>query len=110
MKRLFVIAVVGCVLRSGTVASASIADPVKTDAGLISGTTGTTPDVRVFKGIPFAAPPVGPLRWRAPQPVAHWDGVRKADQIRTAMYAGSARRKPGWCGTTLRQQVKTACS
>ena len=37
--------------------------------------------MRIFKGIPFAAPPVGNLRWRAPQPVAHWDGVRKADQF-----------------------------
>jgi para-nitrobenzyl esterase len=80
MNRLFVIAV-GCILASRVVASASITDPVKTDAGLISGTTGTSPDVRVFKGIPFAAPPVGPLRWRAPQPVARWDGVRKADQF-----------------------------
>src|SRR5690349_21951699 len=32
-----------------------------------------------FKGIPFAAPPVGELRWKAPQPVAPWSGVRKAD-------------------------------
>ena len=32
-----------------------------------------------FKGIPFAAPPVGGLRWKAPQPVAPWAGTRKAD-------------------------------
>jgi para-nitrobenzyl esterase len=35
----------------------------------------------MFKGIPFAAPPVGDFRWRAPQPVKPWQGVRKADQF-----------------------------
>ena len=35
----------------------------------------------MYKDIPFAAPPVGDLRWRAPQPPAHWEGVRKADQF-----------------------------
>jgi para-nitrobenzyl esterase len=38
----------------------------------------------VFKGIPFAAPPVGPLRWREPMPVASWKGVRAASQYRSA--------------------------
>jgi para-nitrobenzyl esterase len=54
-------------------------EPVKTDAGLLSGTSAAAPGVRAFKGIPFAAPPVGALRWRAPQPVAKWTGVRRAD-------------------------------
>jgi para-nitrobenzyl esterase len=57
---------------------AAIQDPVRTDAGLISGTT--QEGVRAYKGIPFAAPPVGPLRFKDPQPVAKWEGVRKADQ------------------------------
>src|SRR5262245_27389143 len=58
---------------------AAFPEPLKTDAGLLSGTSAAAPGVRVFKGIPFAAPPVGELRWRAPQPVAKWTGVRSAD-------------------------------
>jgi len=60
--------------------SAMIPEQVKIDTGLLAGVTGgTQPAVRVFKGIPFAAPPVGENRWRAPQPAAKWDGVRMAD-------------------------------
>ena len=62
-------------------AYAAVDDPVHLDTGSISGTDTSSPDVRVFKGVPFAAPPVGDLRWRAPKPAAHWDGVRKADQF-----------------------------
>jgi len=60
---------------------AVVPEPVKTDAGLLSGTSAAAPGVRVFKGIPFAAPPVGELRWRAPQPVAKWTGIRQADRF-----------------------------
>ena len=52
-------------------------DTVKIDGGELAGTSET--GVRIFKGIPFAAAPVGALRWKAPQPVAAWTGVRKAD-------------------------------
>ena len=54
-------------------------DAVKLDSGQVAGIAGATPEMRIYKGLPFAAPPVGNLRWRAPQPVAHWDGVRNAD-------------------------------
>jgi para-nitrobenzyl esterase len=47
---------------------------VKVDGGIISGTE--TDGVRSYKGIPYAAPPVGDLRWKAPQPVVAWQGVR----------------------------------
>jgi len=50
---------------------------VKTINGMIEGVTEQT-GVRSFKGIPFAAPPVGGLRWKEPQPVKDWNGVRKA--------------------------------
>ena len=59
----------------------AIAGPLTTASGLVSGTAGVMPEVRIFKGIPFAAPPVGDLRWRAPQPAAKWDGVRAADKF-----------------------------
>lgn len=51
---------------------------VRLDSGIVSGIDGA---VRVYKGIPYAAPPVGTLRWREPQPVAHWDGVRSAEEF-----------------------------
>jgi para-nitrobenzyl esterase len=62
-------------------ANAAIDDPVRLDTGIISGTTTGSPDVRAFKGIPYATPPVGDLRWRAPKPAAHWEGTRAADQF-----------------------------
>jgi len=71
----------GSLFAGSAILPAAIPDPVRLDTGLISGTSGQTDDVRIFKGIPFAAPPVGDLRWRAPQPAAHWEGVRKAEQF-----------------------------
>ncbi len=46
------------------------------DSGGVRGFAGTNARITVFKGIPYAAPPVGQLRWRAPQPVKPWEGVR----------------------------------
>ncbi len=65
------------VLISGSAIPAAIPDPVKISSGLISGVT-LKSGVRAFKGIPFAAPPVGPLRWREPQPPEPWSGIREA--------------------------------
>ncbi len=66
---------------AGLSAHAAIPEPISIDSGKITGTAATGADVRVFKGIPYAAPPVGELRWKAPQPVAPWDGVRKAESF-----------------------------
>src|SRR2546423_10930328 len=72
--------VMGAALVAFTIAiSAATPDPVKTDAGLIVAATNSPDGVRVFRGIPFGAPPVGSLRWKPAQPPAHWDGVRKSD-------------------------------
>src|SRR5713101_619716 len=57
---------------------AAIPEPVRVETGLVSGGPGAFPDIRVFKGLPFAAPPVGDLRWRPPLPAPKWEGVRAA--------------------------------
>jgi para-nitrobenzyl esterase len=61
---------------------------VQTESGLVSGVK--TGDITAYKGIPFAAPPVGDLRWKAPQPAKHWDGVRKC----VAFSASPVQAKP----------------
>jgi para-nitrobenzyl esterase len=58
-------------------AQVAAAAPVKTADGLLEGVR--QGDVVVYRGVPFAAPPVGDLRWRPPEPVKAWSGVRKAD-------------------------------
>ncbi|KAA5548805.1 carboxylesterase/lipase family protein [Adhaeribacter rhizoryzae] len=55
--------------------SKTLTNEVKVTGGIISGSQAST-GIRAYKGIPFAAPPVGELRWQAPQPVKPWSGVR----------------------------------
>ena len=54
------------------------ATEVTTTQGAVRGTATSDGQIRIFKSIPYAAPPVGALRWRPPQPAAAWDGVRDA--------------------------------
>jgi para-nitrobenzyl esterase len=68
-------------LAIGLAAQAFAADRVKTANGSLESTTPPVNGVRSFKGIPFAGPPVGDLRWREPQPAKKWPGVRKADEF-----------------------------
>lgn len=67
---------------SAYLASAAVAQQVRTETGSISGIHAN--GLNTYKGIPFAAPPVGDLRWRAPAPVALWTGTRKADAFAPA--------------------------
>src|SRR5947199_10083839 len=53
-------------------------DQVKTTSGIVEGVRAASPAVRAFRGIPFAAAPIGKLRWKAPQPVRPWKGVLRA--------------------------------
>ena len=90
MKRFALIAIVAVVAVATTQLRAMIPEQVKIDSGMVAGTASGQPTVRVFKGIPFAAPPVGENRWKAPQPVAKWEGVRKADAFGAPCAAGPA--------------------
>jgi para-nitrobenzyl esterase len=56
-------------------------DRVKTAGGTIEGISDKSSGIRSFKGIPFGEPPTGDLRWKPPQPVKTWQGVRKADKF-----------------------------
>jgi para-nitrobenzyl esterase len=78
MKRLLALAMIVAPL-----AIAALKEPIQVDGGLITGTPTPqwTPGERLFRGIPYAAPPVGDLRWRPPQPVVPWQGVKAADHF-----------------------------
>jgi para-nitrobenzyl esterase len=74
----------------------ALTGPVTVTGGQIAGMPGPDRSVMVFKGIPFAAPPVGNLRWRAPQPVAAWQGVRNADQFGNSCIQTVVRERKPW--------------
>lgn len=65
-------------LIAGMTAITQASDRVKTLNGIIDGAGKQNSGVRVFKGIPYAASPIGELRWKPPQPVKNWEGVREA--------------------------------
>jgi para-nitrobenzyl esterase len=67
---------------------------VKVDGGFIAGVNASNSKVSIFKGIPYAAPPVGDLRWRAPKPVVAWEGVRKCDKFSSIAVQGDSGLNP----------------
>ena len=81
--RTFIMAIAPlAVLLSACTAGAPLPEnQVKIANGIIESTVAPKDGVRSFKGIPFAQPPVGDLRWREPQPVKDWTGVRNADEF-----------------------------
>jgi para-nitrobenzyl esterase len=56
----------------------AVENPIRIESGLIAGTVG---DISIFKGIPYAAPPIAELRWKPPQPAPPWSGVREAKEF-----------------------------
>jgi para-nitrobenzyl esterase len=76
MKRISGVALIAIlIICFGNVSGAQALNKIKVDGGTITGYKNG--DVTIFKGVPFAAPPVGELRWKAPQEVVKWNGVRK---------------------------------
>ncbi|MGO8670653.1 MAG: carboxylesterase/lipase family protein [Capsulimonadaceae bacterium] len=71
-------------LTNAVLPGAAAVDVVAVESGQLQGVTNADQTVRIFKGVPFAAPPVGDLRWKEPQPAAHWDGIRQADKFGSA--------------------------
>src|SRR5665213_308915 len=68
------------IIFSMTAAVDAAGDRVQTANGVLEG-AGEANGIRSFKGIPFAEPPVGDLRWKPPQPAKDWEGVRRADKF-----------------------------
>jgi para-nitrobenzyl esterase len=84
--------------------NAAVEGPVRVEGGVVAGATDANSGVAVFKGIPFAAPPVGGLRWRAPEPAVKWEGVRQATKfsatcMQTPYAEGSPYRTPAQPGS-----------
>lgn len=66
-----------CFLMPG-LAAAQLPETIRIETGLIRGEAANNSDTTVFRGIPYAAPPIGQNRWRPPQPPASWSGIRSA--------------------------------
>jgi para-nitrobenzyl esterase len=97
-KSLFAAALMMCATLplSAAPLSAGIDKPVLVDGGLVLGVPGNDPSIMTFKSIPFAAPPVGNLRWRAPQPVLSWKGIHATDKYPTSCIQDIPTSNPPW--------------
>lgn len=71
------------------VAWAHATNRLKVESGILEGTANSDGSIRIFKGIPYALPPVGDLRWKEPMPPTRWSGVRKADAFGARCYQPS---------------------
>lgn len=96
MNRRTIFAVSLLLMSSALPLCAAITQPVRVEGGLVAGVPGNDPSIMTFKSIPFAAPPVGKLRWRAPQPVVPWKGLHATDQYPTSCVQDIPTSNPPW--------------
>jgi para-nitrobenzyl esterase len=97
------ITLVAALLLLGAMPKGTI-NPVRIDSGLISGATDKS-GVTAYLGIPFASPPVGPLRWRPPQAAGHWQGVRQADHFGASCMQDEVGSRLPWTEEFMTQGV-----
>ena len=76
MKRILILA---CALALAACAHEKASPVLTIEGGQVQGVAAEIPGVTVFRGIPYAAPPIGENRWKAPQPVVPWEGVKVCD-------------------------------
>ena len=76
MKQILILA---CALAMAACAQKAQSPVLTVEGGQVQGVAADIPGVTVFRGIPFAAPPIGENRWKAPQPVVPWEGVKVCD-------------------------------
>ena len=82
MKKLILLALPLLALMSCTSTEKKADSPILTvEGGKIQGVQAENPGVYVYRGIPYAAAPIGELRWKEPQPVVAWDSVRICDKF-----------------------------
>ena len=76
--------------------AAALNQPIRTTAGLVQGVPGADAGIVVFKGIPYAAPPVGDLRWQAPKAMAPWHGIRQAKEFGNSCIQNVVTERKPW--------------
>jgi para-nitrobenzyl esterase len=98
MKKILLCSLAGLVAATGVTPTAQSQAPstVAVDTGELQGVLAD--GVLSFKGVPFAAPPVGELRWRPPQPAARWTGVRQAAEFGASCMQGRGFGPPPGAG------------
>ena len=96
MKKLMLLLPFGVLLMGCASNEEKAQSPVLTvEGGQIIGVEAEIPGVFAYKGIPYAAAPIGDLRWKEPQPVVAWEGVRVCDKFGHPGY--QAVHYPGGC-------------
>jgi para-nitrobenzyl esterase len=102
IRGLWMFAAVAVFFAALSLADAAEQTVVSIQEGRISGVTDSL-GVTSYKGIPFAAPPVGNLRWKPPQPTAHWEGVRNADHFGNACVQKQSYSRLPWTKPFMEQ-------